>query len=398
MSSRPLVLGFLALAVVSAVLAYVASRPRDVARPLGIAAPGATTTTRHVDMTGSTANLDVTALDDDALAKRGITRTLLGELELPTGRVVVADPLVSPERPALARGVEPGRYAVSLYRAQERVSLAELRFASGTPARWQMALIPGQDASTLKSDEIFGYPVDAGLGSFMDADAVAALDAREKQEKARLGDKFVSLYDDVLAVLLGKNGDNELLFQPLPDKPANIAIFQSGWGDGFFASYWGLDEAGKPLVLVTDFGVIENGDGRRPEERWSAERLAAMTSEQRGDSAVAYAAMQSGDLSAFEALLKDGRITPDTPVEERQLPFTALAIMDDNAGALDLLVRYGARSVITPEIGLVWKTYPELADVYEKADTQTYPGGMVPKRRSPDLMAVIRRWPADASR
>jgi hypothetical protein len=35
-----------------------------------------------------------------------------------------------------------------------------------------------------------------------------------------------------------------------------IAMFQSGWGDGFYASYWGLDARGEPVCLVTDFSVL----------------------------------------------------------------------------------------------------------------------------------------------
>ncbi len=42
-----------------------------------------------------------------------------------------------------------------------------------------------------------------------------------------------------------------------------MAIFWSGWGDGFYPVFWGLDKDGRPLVLLTDFQVTENADGRR---------------------------------------------------------------------------------------------------------------------------------------
>ncbi|WP_225764994.1 DUF4241 domain-containing protein [Inquilinus sp. Marseille-Q2685] len=38
---------------------------------------------------------------------------------------------------------------------------------------------------------------------------------------------------------------------------ANVAMFSSGWRDGFYASYFGLDETGRVVALVTDFGVVE---------------------------------------------------------------------------------------------------------------------------------------------
>ena len=42
-----------------------------------------------------------------------------------------------------------------------------------------------------------------------------------------------------------------------PYGQANVAMFSSGWGDGFYASWFGLDEAGRVVALVTDFGVVE---------------------------------------------------------------------------------------------------------------------------------------------
>ena len=37
----------------------------------------------------------------------------------------------------------------------------------------------------------------------------------------------------------------------------SAALFSSGWGDGGYASYFGLDQNNEPVTLVTDFQVIE---------------------------------------------------------------------------------------------------------------------------------------------
>lgn len=205
------------------------------------------------------ANLAVTALPDATLTKRGIARLPLGEAEFATGAIVATDPAVQPERPAFARRVPPGRYPVTLYKAQERVALAEIRFAPGTPSRWQMALIPGQDARSLKEDEIYGFPVDAGLGAIMDTAARDAFLRRDARENEKPG--YVSAYDDVIREPLDAAGGTEVMLRPLPDDRATFAVFQSGWGDGVYASYWGLDEADRPLLLVTDLAVLEDGIG-----------------------------------------------------------------------------------------------------------------------------------------
>jgi hypothetical protein len=46
----------------------------------------------------------------------------------------------------------------------------------------------------------------------------------------------------------------------VPDatKPDNVAIFSSGWGDGVYTTYVGLDEHGEVVCLLTDFEIIES--------------------------------------------------------------------------------------------------------------------------------------------
>ncbi|WP_192181723.1 DUF4241 domain-containing protein [Mesorhizobium amorphae] len=210
------------------------------------------------DVTKASSNLGVFALSDAELAERQIAVTAIGELELPTGEIIACDPLVSDlKTPALSRKVKPGRYPVSLLEAQGRVAVAVLRFSAGTPVRWELATVPGQDVSTLKDDEIFGYPVDAGLGSFMDKTAMVLMSAR--QDKLKADENY---YDDVLAAEFAPNQDRFVMHHPVAGNPVNIAMFWSGWGDGFYPSFWGLDAAGQPLLLTTDFGVLENADGR----------------------------------------------------------------------------------------------------------------------------------------
>jgi len=205
----------------------------------------------------ASSNLDVFDLSEAQMAEREITVTVIGELDLPTGEIIACDPLTTgSDWPALSRKVEPGHYPVSLLEAQGRVAAAILRFRSGTPVRWELAILPGQDTSTLEGDKVFGYPVDTGLGSFMDKTAMVLM--TEQQDKLEAGQNY---YDDVLAVEFEANQDR-LMHHPVAGNPLNIAMFSSGWGDGIYPSFWGLDSAGEPLLLMTDFEVLENADGR----------------------------------------------------------------------------------------------------------------------------------------
>jgi hypothetical protein len=46
-----------------------------------------------------------------------------------------------------------------------------------------------------------------------------------------------------------------LLNLPLGD--VNAVMFHSGWGDGFYASWFGYDANGDVAALVTDFATID---------------------------------------------------------------------------------------------------------------------------------------------
>ena len=155
---------------------------------------------------------------------------------------------------------------MTLYQAFGRIAAASMRFAEGKPDHWELAVLPGQDTATLKDGEIFGYPVDAGLGCYMDADTLDLIGEREQQAQAQKPDADVNYYDDVLASDLEANKGAYALHRPIAGKKGNVAVFWSGWGDGFYPVFWGLDKDGHALVLLTDFSVVENADGRKRAE------------------------------------------------------------------------------------------------------------------------------------
>jgi hypothetical protein len=179
----------------------------------------------------------------------------LGELVLPTGRIVACDPfLVFGDEEPFTRGVAPGRYPVLVNvveaEGDARVGYAIVRFGERPPVRWEMALVPGQDAGMLGEGEFFGYGVDAGTGCFMDAQVARVLAERATEENEHNGDlleamekTYVHTWSWVDVVLDPATG-------------ANVVVFSSGWGDGSYPSFWGFDEGGAVACLVTDFGIF----------------------------------------------------------------------------------------------------------------------------------------------
>jgi hypothetical protein len=177
----------------------------------------------------------------------------LGDLVLPTGQIVASDPFIADDLP-FTRGVAPGRYPVLVNVARIntdcRVAYAILRFSGERPVRWEMALYPEHDPATRGEDEFSGYGVDSGAGCFIDAGAVRILVERSTMDNGDnqdLGDLMAKTYVDTWSWA------NYVLD---PDTGANVIAFSSGWGDGVYPSFWGLDKTGAPVCLVTDFRVF----------------------------------------------------------------------------------------------------------------------------------------------
>jgi Protein of unknown function (DUF4241) len=187
------------------------------------------------------------------------------ELRVTSGQIVVCDPLVNPERPALKRTIASGTYPIEVFiddyvQAAEynTVAVAVLRIASDTVTHLEMATVADQNLETLGEDEFFGYPVDAGMGCFMDADAQKLLLEASEALDVQLGEDSISYYDDMIEPEMTANGQLSWLeHRPDKSKPLNVAMFQSGHGDGVYPSFWGLNSSGQAVCLITDFQVLE---------------------------------------------------------------------------------------------------------------------------------------------
>jgi hypothetical protein len=186
----------------------------------------------------------------------------LGELVLPTGRIVGCDPLCcDADTEAFTVAVTPGRYPVWAWVAvlfkdsgeewQRRVAALQVEVGDGDPVRWELALVGDQDPATLGDNQFFGYGVDAGTGTLIDESAARLLASWEWDQ---LDEVFVE--------------------GPLPEAPvpgainavvdeasgANVVCTTSGWGDGAYPTFIGYDSSGAVTSFVTDFCVVPRND------------------------------------------------------------------------------------------------------------------------------------------
>lgn len=170
----------------------------------------------------------------------------LGDVIVRSGRITVCDPLAPSVVMDLAREVPKGKHPVEVAIAKmgkdQRVALGCVRFAKGKAVRWEMATARGQSAKKLAPGEFYGYGVDAGTGCFVDTKAAKMLDEEEVGEAILAG--------------LGKTRVYTWAWTNVKLGDANVVAFSSGYGDGFYGSYWGFDAKGALVALVTDFGLM----------------------------------------------------------------------------------------------------------------------------------------------
>lgn len=184
--------------------------------------------------------------------------TTPGALVLPTGRVV-ADDIYFFSLVPFERALPPGSHPVHLLELEspsfgERVAAAMIRVAPGDPVSWELAVVPGADPTTLGPDEFFGFAVDSGTAAFTSAEAVAKL------EGVLAGDWYQRQIEEQM---FPSAEEHRVWADIVVDEQAglNVIGFDSGFGDGDYPSYFGLDADGNPLVLLANFEIIDDPAG-----------------------------------------------------------------------------------------------------------------------------------------
>jgi len=162
----------------------------------------------------------------------------IGEVDFPTGQIIIADPLCylhsEENRKILDRTIPIGKYEVELAilnskTISKRVVGARLKIKNDKIIRYEQ--------TQNKSSNLNGFGVDAGLASFCDASV------------AEEYTKFYSNNDYFIKLLQGK----QFIHWELPGTNHKIAMFETGFGDGYYMSLYGLNEKDEVCELVIPF-------------------------------------------------------------------------------------------------------------------------------------------------
>lgn len=180
----------------------------------------------------------------------------VGDLALPTGTVLVGDPVSSDAMLTFNLGLSPGRYPLHVvtsrprYGGYEETTWIELMLSGSQVTHWEAAVPVGHTAKELKPGEVFTFGTDGATGGFASREAMVQMDAD-------LGVKNYS--DSLTAALAEREEGNGWLWGLLTVDSRNGAnVFASSTGgDGGFPVLLGLDAQNRPAVLLTDFGGLE---------------------------------------------------------------------------------------------------------------------------------------------
>jgi len=201
----------------------------------------------------------------------------IGDINLPTGRIIASDPFFTDGQQPFSRTVEPDKYPVYIYVAEidklhHRIAYAKIKFRPEDASKWILALtddLTEEELKDLGEDEFYGFSVESGLAAFLDEETngqlIAKMDILEETKPD------ANYYDEVLAEEFRKYSGKNTFSREVgdwndhrlsEDSDNNVIMFASGWGDGYYPAYWGVSENNDTIELVVDFLINDfNAEG-----------------------------------------------------------------------------------------------------------------------------------------
>ncbi|EJL74868.1 DUF4241 domain-containing protein [Chryseobacterium populi] len=182
----------------------------------------------------------------------------VGKIYLSSGKLVACDPLITNDMQPFSTTFPKGDFSVLLHKERESncVAYAEIIFGDAEVSEWELATTPGQKIRDLAEGEVFGYPVESGMGCFMDVDTQERLNELEKKLYHSKGVDFRGIYEEFFhEYFFDENGaiDQYAFLKPAEQHPGIIFAFETGYGEGFYASYIGYGKNNNPIKIVTEF-------------------------------------------------------------------------------------------------------------------------------------------------
>ncbi|WP_288460253.1 DUF4241 domain-containing protein [uncultured Chryseobacterium sp.] len=208
-----------------------------------------------------------TYFTSDEIAGQPLETMEIGNVSLPSGKIVVRDPLVdlngnqSPYFIQAPKGNFP--VTIAVVKSEEwgdRYAVVKVEFTKEKPIVYREALVGIEELEGVTEDDYFGFGVDAGLGCITDKEVLPFVD------------KFVdetdldNFYDDYFAALFeqsykdhpkNQRDAGDWINWKVPNTNYHIPMFASGFGDGTYPVYFAYDNNDSICGLYIQFIDIE---------------------------------------------------------------------------------------------------------------------------------------------
>ncbi|WP_114821977.1 DUF4241 domain-containing protein [Chryseobacterium sp. KLBC 52] len=191
----------------------------------------------------------------------------IGNVSLPSGKVVVRDPLVclnANQSPYFIQAPK-GNFPVSIAVVKsedwgDRYAVVKVEFTKEKPVIYREALVGIEELEGVTDEDFFGFEVDAGLGCIADKEVLPFVDQFVDEINVD------NVYDDYFAGLFSQsykdypNNQREAgdwINWMVPGTSYQIPMFASGFGDGSYPVYFAYDDNGELCGLYIQFIDIE---------------------------------------------------------------------------------------------------------------------------------------------
>ncbi|BBM36434.1 hypothetical protein JCM16774_1366 [Pseudoleptotrichia goodfellowii] len=192
----------------------------------------------------------------------------MGEVNFPTGKILVRDPLVYLNKRELPyfQEVPTGKYKLVTLVAEieedhYRYTLSRVKFNDEKAVVYREAMI-GNEAveDDLEKGSFFGFAVDAGLATIVDVKTRDAYADFEKEWYEKNPDG--NIYDDFFAEEFKKSYNENPEFQredgdwinfKIPGTDLTVPMIQTGFGDGVYPVYFGYDKNNEVCEVIIEY-------------------------------------------------------------------------------------------------------------------------------------------------
>ncbi|HCR75322.1 MAG TPA: hypothetical protein DIW37_02715 [Chryseobacterium sp.] len=208
-----------------------------------------------------------TYFTSDEIAGQPLETMEIGNVSLPSGKIVVRDPLVdlngnqSPYFIQAPKGDFP--VTIAVVKSEDwgnRYAVVKVEFTKEKPIVYREALVGIEELEGVTEDDYFGFGVDAGLGCITDKEVLPFVDKFVDETD------FDNFYDDYFAGLFeqsykdhpkNQRDAGDWINWKVPDTNYHIPMFASGFGDGIYPVYFAYDNNDSICGLYIQFIDIE---------------------------------------------------------------------------------------------------------------------------------------------